>query len=221
MSPRNFERPAVITLPEDLTLAPGAALEGLWLPERGDDGARGGAVVAAPHPLMGGSMEAPVATELGLATSDQGYVSLRFNWRGVGGSAGLPSGEATHANIDYRAALDFMEESVEGAIVACGYSWGAVTAARVATTRARVRKLVMVSPPAAMLNGDALKAFGHPILIIVGDRDEHVPLEQLKAVISGIECVELEVLKGVDHFFMAGLADIGRITRDFLGTAGE
>jgi alpha/beta superfamily hydrolase len=70
------------------------------------------------------------------------------------------------------------------------------------------------------LNGDALKAFGHPILIIVGDRDEYVLLETLKEVIAGVESVELEVLKGVDHFFMAGLADIGRITRDFLGTAG-
>jgi alpha/beta superfamily hydrolase len=219
MSPRNFERPATISLPEDPTLAPGSALEGLWLPARGDEPARGGAVVAAPHPLMGGTMESPVATELGLATSDQGYVSLRFNWRGVGGSAGLPSGETTHADIDYCAALDFMEDSVDGAIVACGYSWGGVTAARVATTRARVKRLVMVSPPAAMLDGDALKSFGHPILIITGDRDEYVPLAPLKGMISGLEGVELEVLEGVDHFFMAGLADIGRITRDFLDTA--
>ena len=59
MSPRNFERPALVSLPEDPTLAPGSALEGLWLPARGEEGARGGAVVAAPHPLMGGSMESP------------------------------------------------------------------------------------------------------------------------------------------------------------------
>jgi uncharacterized protein len=219
MGPRNFERPAMISLPEDPTLAPGSALEGLWLPARGDEGERGGAVVAAPHPLMGGSMESPVATELGIATSDQGYVSLRFNWRGVGASAGLPSGETLHADTDYCAALDFMEESVDGPIVACGYSWGAATAARVATQRSRVRKLVMVSPPAAMLDGDSLKSFGHPILIITGDRDEYVPLEPLKELISGIEGVSLEVLEGVDHFFMAGLADIGRITRDFLDPA--
>lgn len=219
MSPRNFERPATISLPEDPTLAPGSALEGLWLPARGDEGARGGAVVAAPHPLMGGSMESPVATELGIATSDQGFTSLRFNWRGVGGSAGLRSGEAAHADVDYFAALDFMEESVEGPLVACGYSWGAVTAARVVIQRARVHRLVMVSPPTSMLDGDVLKAFGHPILVIVGDRDEYVPIEPLKEMITGLDGVCLEVLEGVDHFFMAGLADIGRITRDFLDTA--
>lgn len=219
MSPRNFERPASILLPEDLTLAPGSSLEGLWLPARGEEAARGGAVVAAPHPQMGGSMDSPVATELGLATSDLGYVSLRFNWRGIGGSAGLPSGEVHHADTDYSAALDFMEESVEGPVIACGYSWGAATAARLATRRRRVQTLVMVSPPTTMLDGDALKAFGHRVLIIVGDRDDYVPLDELKPMIEGVEGVHLEVLKGVDHFFMAGLADIGRITRDFLDPA--
>ena len=81
MSPRPFERPATIALPDTPGLPPGASLEGLWLPARGEEGARGGAIVAPPHPLMGGAMDSPVATEVGLAASDAGYVSLRFNWR--------------------------------------------------------------------------------------------------------------------------------------------
>lgn len=220
MSPRPFERPATIALPDDPTLAPGASLEGLWLPARGEEGARGGAVVAAPHPLMGGSMESPVATELGLAVSDQGFVSLRFNWRGVGGSAGVPSAKPADADADYRAALDFMEASVEGSIVACGYSWGALCATRVAIGRPRVKKLVLVSPPAEMIDADALIALAKPILIIAGDRDEYAPLEPLRALVSKIEGAELAALEGVDHFFVAGLADVGRITRDFLEPAG-
>jgi hypothetical protein len=216
MSPRAFERSVTIALPDDPTLAPGSALEGLWLPARGEQIARGGALVAPPHPQMGGSMESPVATELGIATSDQGFASLRFNWRGIGGSAGLPSGETETADADYRAALEFVEESVEGSIVACGYSWGALTAARAAIDQRRIQRLVMVSPPAAMLDADALKAFGKPILVIAGDRDEYVPLANLEALLSGVERAQLAVLEGVDHFFMAGLADVGRITRDFL-----
>ncbi len=216
MSPRAFERPATIALPDDPTLAPGSALEGLWLPARGAQIARGGALVAPPHPQMGGSMESPVATELGIATSDQGFASLRFNWRGVGGSAGLSSGEIEDADADYLAALEFIEESVDGPVVACGYSWGALAAARAAIDRPRIQRLVMVSPPPAMLDADALKAFGKPILVIAGDRDEYVPLETLQALLSAVESVELAVLEGVDHFFMAGLADVGRITRDFL-----
>jgi hypothetical protein len=161
-------------------------------------------------------MESPVATELGIATSDQGFVSLRFNWRGVGGSAGLWSGEIEDADADYLAALEFIEESVDGPVVACGYSFGALAAARAAIDRPRIQRLVMVSPPPAMLDADALKAFSKPILVIAGDRDEYVPMEALKALLSAVESAELAVLEGVDHFFMAGLADVGRITRDFL-----
>ena len=217
MSPRPFERPATIALPKDPTLPPGAALEGLWLPARGEEPALGGAVVAPPHPQMGGSMDSPVATEIALAASDQGYVSVRFNWRGVGASAGLPSGETGHADTDYRAALDFIEESVEGPVLAGGYSWGAVTAARMAITRPRVQKLVLVAPPAAMLDGPALKKLGKPLLVIAGDRDTYVPIDPIREIVDSIDGAELEVLEGVDHFFMAGLADIGRIIRGFLG----
>ena len=66
MAPRPFERPATILLPDAPDLPAGASLEGLWLPPAEAE-PRGGAIVAAPHPLMGGSMDSPVATELALA----------------------------------------------------------------------------------------------------------------------------------------------------------
>ena len=160
MSPRPFERPATIRLPESEAPIPGASLDGLWLPARGEGEARGGAVVAPPHPLMGGSMDSPVATEIALAASDAGLVSLRFDWRGVGGSAGSPSGEPSDADSDYRAALEFMEESVEGPIVACGYSWGALAALRVGSASPRVRRHVLVAPPAQMLDAETLAGLG-------------------------------------------------------------
>jgi len=220
MSPRPFERPATIRLPEQSGLEPGACLDGLWLPARGEEGALGGAVggavVAPPHPLMGGSMDSPVATEIALAASDSGRIALRFDWRGIGGSAGAPSGEAADAEADYRAALAFMEESVEGPIVACGYSWGALAAARVAPSVRRVRALVLVAPPAAMLDVEALGAFAHPLLVIVGDRDAYVPLDSLQASLESLPRAELRVLEGVDHFFMSGLGELGHQVRSWL-----
>jgi alpha/beta superfamily hydrolase len=209
MSPRPFERPATIALPETPGLPSGASLDGLWLPESGEGGARGAAVVAAPHPQMGGSMDSPVTTELALAASDLGFVSLRFNWRGVGASAGNPSGEIADADVDYRAALSFMEESVEGPIIGCGYSWGAITAARIALDSQRIQKLILVAPPPRMLDGPALAARGLPLIVIVGDRDEYVPLGPLREILDGIEGSELVVIEDVDHFFMNGLAGIG------------
>lgn len=215
MSPRPFERPATIVLPENESLATGSSLDGLWLPESGSEGLRGGGVVAAPHPLMGGAMDSPVTTEIGLALCDVGFVSLRFNWRGVGASAGTASGEPADADEDYRAALEFMLESVEGPIVGCGYSWGAVTAARVCLEEPRVQKLVLVAPPPAMLDRDALASCGKAILVIVGDRDEYAPIEELREVLDGVDRTELIVLEGGDHFFMTGLVEIGRAIRNW------
>jgi len=215
MSPRPFERPATIALPELDGLPTGAALDGLWLPEVGSDGIRGGGVAAPPHPLMGGAMDSPVTTEIGLALSDAGFVSLRFNWRGVGASAGTASGETVDADVDYRAALAFMLESVEGPIVACGYSWGAVTAARVCLAEPRVQKLVLVAPPPAMLDREVLASCGRAFLVIVGDRDEYAPVAELREVFEGVGRTKLVVLPGVDHFFMSGLAELGRAMKDW------
>ncbi len=227
MAPRPFERPATIALPETPGLPAGASLEGLWLPARSQPGdgiaeaPRGGAIVAAPHPLMGGSMDSPVVTELGLAASDSGRVSLRFNWRGVGGSAGRPSGETADADADCLAALDFMRESVEGGIVACGYSWGSLAVFRTCSSAARVKRLVLVAPPPSMLDRAVLERSGRPTLIVCGDRDDYVPLEALEACVAGLAHVTLVVLPGVDHFFMAGLAALGRCVRGWLAEGDD
>lgn len=225
MSPRPFERPATIALPETEGMPSGASLEGLWLPARAEGGGAeneeeplGGAVVAPPHPLMGGSMDSPVATEIALALSDASRVAVRFNWRGVGASAGMPSGEVADADIDYRACLDFVEESVAGPLLATGYSWGALAAVRAGLNANRVRKLVLIAPPPGMLNGEALAASGKKMLFIAGDQDSYVPIEELRALISGVPEAKLVVLPGVDHFFMKGLADVGRSIREWLST---
>lgn len=228
MTPRPFERPATILLPETPGLPAGASLDGLWLPARppadgsgegdaeGAAPARGGAIVAAPHPLMGGSMDSPVATELGLAASDAGYVSLRFNWRGVGGSAGKPSGEMADADTDTLAALDFMQASVEGGIVACGYSWGSLAVYRTCLTAPRVKRLVLVAPPPSLLDRARFENSRKPTLIVTGDRDDYVPIDDLRKLVEGLAQVELVVIPGVDHFFKSGLSELGRSARSWL-----
>jgi hypothetical protein len=161
-------------------------------------------------------MESPVATEVGMAASDAGYASLRFNWRGVGASAGSPSGEMQDADVDYRAALEFMQESVEGPILACGYSWGALAASRIGIGSKRVRKLVLIAPPPAMLDSAALAESGLGLLVVAGDCDDYVAIDSLREALDEVAEASLIVLEGVDHFFMTGLADVGRGVRGWL-----
>ena len=212
MAPRPFERPATIALPEG---ADGSlALEGLHVPVRA--GSRGGAVIAPPHPLYGGSMDSPVVTEIAQACESAELESLRFNWRGVGASAGQATGDSDAGQTDYAAALDWIEESVEGPIVACGYSFGAATAVRAAAGRVRVHRLLLVAPPPAMLDPQLLEGFPGPIDVMVGDRDEFVPLDDLQDLLTALPRARLEVLPECDHFFMTGRFDVGKVARSFL-----
>ncbi len=61
-------------------------LEGIleWPGPEGDARVTAGVVVAHPHPLYGGTMAQPVVYRIAQACRQQGFASLRFNFRGVG-----------------------------------------------------------------------------------------------------------------------------------------
>jgi uncharacterized protein len=189
------------------------ALEGIY---SGVAGADSGAVVAPPHPLYGGSMDSPVVAELVWACQSAGYASARFNWRGVGASGGEPSGESADADADYAAALAYLEETVDGAIVAAGYSFGAAAAVRVALQSPRVRRLLLVAPPPALLDADALARFRGRTLVVVGSQDSFAPTAELAERLGGDSRRALAVIPGADHFFASGLAEISRLAREWL-----
>ncbi len=196
----------------------GESLEGIFLAGApGDDRA---AVIAPPHPLYGGSMESPVVAEVAFACHRAGIATLRFNWRGVGASAGEPSGDAAIADADYAAALAHAADGASGALLACGYSFGSAAAVRAAERAPRVRRLVLVAPPPALIAPARIAALKARTLIVVGDRDDFVPLPALRDALAAAPNVSLRVLPGVDHFFMDGLAALGRETGEWLGAEG-
>jgi len=206
---RQEDKQIAIPLPESQ-----AALEGVFV--RGEGEEPGGAVVAPPHPLYGGSMDSPVVAELCWACKRAGYATVRFNWRGVGASAGTPSGDAGDADTDYGVALDYLAETVAGPLVAAGYSFGAATALRTARSNPRVRRLLLVAPPPSLLDAEALAAFRGRALALVGEEDAMAPAAELATLFSG-EKRWLEVIPAADHFFGVGLAEIGRRAGSWLG----
>jgi alpha/beta superfamily hydrolase len=190
------------------------ALEGIFLDGAGPE--PGGAVIAAPHPLYGGCMDSPVVAELSWAFQHAGYAAVCFNWRGVGASGGARSGDPALADDDYAAALAYLMETVAGPIVAAGYSFGAAAAVRVASANPRVRRLVLVAPPPALLDAAALAQFRGSALVVVGSRDAFAPAAELAERVGGHARCQLEVIPDADHFFACGLGEIRRIARQWL-----
>jgi alpha/beta superfamily hydrolase len=195
------------------------ALEGIFIAGVDDDAV--GIVIAAPHPLYGGSMEVPMVTEIAYAARTAGLASLRFNWRGVGASAGAASGDAAEADADYCAALRHLMETVPGAGVAAGYSFGAASAARVAPGEPRVRRLLLVAPPPSMIDVASLAEFAGSVLLIAGADDSLAPAAELERIAADFPRATFTAIPRADHFFSAGLADVGRITAEWLGESAR
>jgi hypothetical protein len=193
----------------------GPTLDGIFLAAEGEE--RGGAIVAAPHPLYGGRMENPVVCELAYACARAGIASLRFDWRGVGASEGEPSGDAADADADVGAALAHVEETAPGALVGCGYSFGALAVARAARRDPRLRRLLLVAPPPQLAAPDLLAGFAGPVLALVGERDGLAAPAAVERLLATARDARVIVVPEADHFFAAGLAEIGRAARAFLG----
>jgi len=197
----------------------GFALDGLFVPSPAADA--GGAVIAPPHPLMGGSMESPVVTEIAHACQKVGLASLRFNWRGVGASAGRASGEASVADVDYASAFAFLAETVSGPIMACGYSFGAAAAVRSGRLRPGPRRLLLVAPPTSLFDTALLREFERPVCILVGDQDRYVDHQELAKLAAELPAGHFALLRGCDHFFVQGLGDLRRAMDAWLAEAAR
>lgn len=194
---------------------PGLVLEGLFVPGR--DAAAGGAVVAAPHPLYGGSMDSPVVNELAHAFARAGRASLRFNWRGVGASSGTASGRAADADADTAAALAELAASVAGPLAAVGYSFGAAAALRVGARSERVTRLLLVAPPPSLLDLESLAGFAGHTLLVAAEGDSIAPADELEALVTRAPRVRLVRIEEADHFFQSGLAALARAVAEWIG----
>lgn len=187
----------------------GLVLEGVWQKGEGR-----GAVIAPPHPEYGGSLENPVVSELAYALYKAGVASLRFNWRGVGASQGVISGDTTAADEDYLAALEQVCETAGVPVIGAGYSFGAATALRVGLRDPRVAELILVAPPIGMIESLPIDDFSGPIHVIVGGRDTFAPIGRLSSLFEGMPNANLDVIPKADHFFAShGLAELVELVR--------
>jgi len=174
---------------------------------------QGGIVVCHPHPLYGGDMENPVVVRIAEVCSDLGLATLRFNFRGVGRSAGVHDGGASEQR-DVEAALAHLADLVgaERPLALAGYSFGATVAARLAPRHAGLAGLALVAPPLARVDHGqfaALAAFGGRLLLVAGTHDEVCPVDALTRLGEALPGAMLDVIEGANHFFFGKLFPLG------------
>jgi uncharacterized protein len=176
-------------------------LEGLFAVAGGTKGA----VISHPHSLMGGDMWNPVVATIAQVLFDAGISTLRFNFRGVGGSGGqFDEGRAEQE--DLLSAFAFLEDRGVKEILPAGYSFGAWVTAGVLGCRTLAPAL-FVAPPIEMFSFDLEALKGRVGLIICGDRDPYCPAKGVRLMATALSC-RLEFITDADHFFMSRETDL-------------
>lgn len=157
-----------------------------------------GVIIAHPHPLYGGDMENPVVRAIQQAYFQQGFSTLRFNFRGVGASAGrFDNGVGERADV--QAALAWAADLGMTDIDLAGYSFGAWVNAGLG---AFCRRMVMVSPPVAFMDFGPPAPIANLGLIVTGGRDEIAPPDKIAGYRSAWNpTAAFEVIPGADHFY--------------------
>jgi uncharacterized protein len=165
-------------------------------------------VVCHPHPLFGGTMDNKVVTTVARALQGSGIPTVRFNFRGVGASAGgFDQGIGETADAD--AVASWAEERWPGrSLVIAGFSFGAMVALRLAQQRLP-RQLITIAPAIRHVDASATAVPNCPWLIVQGDADEVV---DPAGVIDWADHLDpkprLIVLPGAGHLFHGRLHDV-------------
>jgi alpha/beta superfamily hydrolase len=172
---------------------------------------RGVAVVAHPQPLLGGSAQHKIPLLLARALKEQGWLSLRPNFRGVGASAGTHDHGAGEAQ-DLLWLAERLRAEHEGLPLALvGFSFGAFVQCHVARRladagRAAARVVLAGMPSGEVASGRRFDtpAAGDEVLVIHGELDETVPLAQVLDW-ARPQVKPVTVVPGADHFFTGKL----------------
>jgi alpha/beta superfamily hydrolase len=175
-----------------------------------DPGASGSsyAVVCHPHPLFGGTMDNKVVTTVARALHEIGMPTLRFNFRGVGASAGVfDQGVGETADAD--AVASWGAERWPGrTLVLAGFSFGGYVALRLAQQRVP-RHLITIAPAITRFDVVGMAVPPCPWLVIQGDADDVVDPAAVIDWANGLDPKpRLVVLPGVGHFFHGRLHDL-------------
>lgn len=204
----------MMTIEEKMTIpSDGYQLEGLWQPGTVEQGV----VITHPHPLYGGTMHNPVVEVIQGAYRQNGHATLRFNFRGVGGSQGNFDNGIGEQN-DVRAAITAVQKRGVSEVALAGYSFGAwVNAGFFAADRAAIESMLMVSPPVGFMEFKNISSIDCLKLVVTGSRDDIAPADQIRELLpSWNPDAQLEIITGCDHFYAGYLDKLQSILKNYL-----
>ncbi len=169
------------------------------------------ALILHPHPQYGGTMNNPVTYNLHYAFRDLGFTVLRFNFRGVGRSQG-EFDQGIGELSDAASALDYLQAMHESSKVCwvAGFSFGAWIGMQLLMRRPEINGFISVAPPANMYDFSFLAPCPSSGLIINGEADRIVPMEDVTRLSQKLKdqkgiTITHDTVPEANHFFEKGM----------------
>ena len=151
------------------------------------------------------------------ALSRIGCAVLRFNFRGVGRSAGAWDNGRGELD-DYRAAIDFLAGRYPDLEMwAAGFSFGSYIAMTAGADDDRICTLIGIAPPVDRYEFASVKLSTKPKFIIHGERDELISLKSVREFYARLpEPKELVEIDRANHLFDGQASEVGDALEDLL-----
>jgi alpha/beta superfamily hydrolase len=186
------------------------------------------ALVCHPHPLYGGTMHTKAVYHTAKALNGFGFPVLRFNFRGVGRSAGEHA--EGHGEVeDVRTALDWLDSEFHRPIIAAGFSFGAAVNMKASCPDPRVSAIISLGTPISAEGREYQYRFlsdcTKPKLFLSGGNDQYGARPDLEHMFSHVaDPKRLVFVDKADHFFEGHLpamrTELERWIRDELLAPG-
>ena len=123
-----------------------------------------------------------------------GISTVRFNFRGVGGSGGKHDrGEGEISDLS--SVVEFVKPYYEHVFIG-GYSFGAAVAIRHAVENSARNRLILIAPP----TGQSMPRLENRTDVIVGEHDEISSSSSLREWALGNPCTKIHEITDADHF---------------------
>ncbi|QXI29461.1 alpha/beta hydrolase [Pseudomonas vanderleydeniana] len=174
---------------------------------------RGLALICHPNPVQGGTMLNKVVSTLQRTARDAGLITLRFNYRGVGASAGshdMGSGEVDDAEA---AAQWLLAKHPDLPLTLFGFSFGGFVAAslggRLEARGQSLKHLFMVAAAVMRLRAEDRLPESCPLTLIQPEADEVIDPQVVYDWSAALDRPH-ELLKVAEcgHFFHGKLTDL-------------
>ena len=162
-------------------------------------------------------MHTKVVFQSAKALARIGCVVLRFNFRGVGLSAGSWDNGRGEMD-DYRAAVDYMAARYPGLdIWAAGFSFGSYIATTVGSDDDRICALIAIAPPVDKYEFASVKTSKKPTFVIHGTEDELISLKLVRQFYAQLqEPKEMVEIDRATHLFEGQASEVGDALEDLL-----